>query len=109
MKRVLMLFLILVTLSTLLIGCSSDKSKNTQSNEKPNGGKIPTPTEFTIGSATVGGFWYTLSGAMAEEMKKYFLILQRPLLKGDQYQTYLVLVKESIISDLAMVKRFQKH
>jgi len=46
MKRVLMLFLILVTLSTLLIGCSSDKSKNTQSNEKPNGGKIPTPTDL---------------------------------------------------------------
>ncbi|KIO60958.1 hypothetical protein B4064_1415 [Caldibacillus thermoamylovorans] len=89
MKRVLMLFLILVTLSTLLIGCSSDKSKNTQSNEKPNGGKIPTPTEFTIGSATVGGFWYTLSGAMAEEMKKVFPNSSTTIVEGGSVSNLL--------------------
>lgn len=71
MKNSSKLLTIILSLVLLLMACSSknvDGDIVNDENTLANGA----PSEFTFGSATVGGFWYTLSGAMSEKMQEVF-------------------------------------
>ncbi|ARK20935.1 TAXI family TRAP transporter solute-binding subunit [Sporosarcina ureae] len=61
---------LLLSLMLLLAACGSEDSSEKSSTKGE--GASGTPSEFTFGSATVGGFWYTLSGAMSEKMQDVF-------------------------------------
>ncbi|WP_423408349.1 TAXI family TRAP transporter solute-binding subunit [Heyndrickxia sp. MSNUG] len=63
---VLMAFMLVV-----LAACSSDEAGSRES-EKTKPEANGAPKDMAFGSATVGGFWYTLSGAMGEKMKEVF-------------------------------------
>jgi len=61
------MFAILLALCVLVLtACSSEETSN---EEKSTSGA---PRDMTFGSATVGGFWYTLSGAMGDKMSTIF-------------------------------------
>lgn len=63
---VLMAFMLVV-----LAACSSDGASGSEG-EKTKSEAKGAPKDMAFGSATVGGFWYTLSGAMGEKMKEVF-------------------------------------
>ncbi|MEW9501511.1 TAXI family TRAP transporter solute-binding subunit [Jeotgalibacillus marinus] len=67
MKKIAGLFIAVFTITMVLVGCSSDAGSGAA-----EGGDGEIPSEITFGSATVGGFWYTLSGAMADKMADVF-------------------------------------
>lgn len=62
-----LLIVMAVFLLVILAACSSDEAGSTKK-ENPEGA----PKDMAFGSATVGGFWYTLSGAMGEKMSEVF-------------------------------------
>lgn len=66
MKKLLFVFISLFVL--VLAACSSEEAGSSESDSKPEGA----PKDMAFGSATVGGFWYTLSGAMGEKMNDLF-------------------------------------
>lgn len=68
MKSKLTLLSLLTLLVLILVACSTTDDGEKKSGDAATGA----PTEFTFGSATVGGFWYTLSGAMSEKIQDVF-------------------------------------
>ncbi|URT70634.1 TAXI family TRAP transporter solute-binding subunit [Cytobacillus firmus] len=65
---VLMAFMLVV-----LAACSSDEAGSSGKGSGGGGGGAEgAPRDMAFGSATVGGFWYTLSGAMGEKMKEVY-------------------------------------
>ncbi|WP_431028761.1 TAXI family TRAP transporter solute-binding subunit [Lysinibacillus sp. LZ02] len=69
------LLAVLSMLIMILAACSGSSDEVTSSGSEDgstSGGASGAPADFSFGSATVGGFWYTLSGAMSEKMKDYF-------------------------------------
>src|SRR5699024_5578561 len=48
------------------------ENDNDNNNAKGNDEPTEVPSEITFGAATVGGVWYTLSGAMDDEMEEVF-------------------------------------
>ena len=67
MKKILAVWMIFMLL--VLAACSSNQAGTSESDKPEAEGA---PRDMTFGSATVGGFWYTLSGAMGEKMKEVF-------------------------------------
>jgi TRAP transporter TAXI family solute receptor len=68
MKKLLVLLASLFIL--LLAACSSEEvGKESEGSGTESKGA---PKDMTFGSATVGGFWYTLSGAMGDKMAEVF-------------------------------------
>lgn len=63
---VLMAFMLVVLAACSSNGASGSEGEKTKSEAKG------APKDMAFGSATVGGFWYTLSGAMGEKMKLVF-------------------------------------
>ena len=77
MKR--LFILLLAALMIAVVGCGSDDDASGSDNEKRNEtenteseGAVETPEDITFGAATVGGVWYTLAGAMGDEMSNVF-------------------------------------
>ncbi|UOQ93157.1 hypothetical protein MUO14_22685 [Halobacillus shinanisalinarum] len=83
MKKIFALFLMVVALMILAVGCSSDAGS-----EEKAGSATETPAEITFGSATVGGFWYTLSGAMSDKMADVFPNSSTTIVEGVLFPTY---------------------
>lgn len=65
MKKILIVFLAVFAL--MLAACSSEEANKGEADVKKGA-----PKDMAFGSATVGGFWYTLSGAMGDKMKEVF-------------------------------------
>lgn len=63
-------YLISVLILILLLAACGAQDSDSQTNN--TGSETEVPTDFSFGSATVGGFWYTLSGAMAEDIQEIF-------------------------------------
>ncbi|PKR78173.1 hypothetical protein CEY16_08140 [Halalkalibacillus sediminis] len=89
MKKVSFLLVLLMSLMLLVVGCVSeggDESGGETDSDSSSGEEeeeadveteveptdVETPDEFTFGAATVGGFWYTLAGAMSDAMSDKF-------------------------------------
>ncbi|WP_017756345.1 TAXI family TRAP transporter solute-binding subunit [Calidifontibacillus oryziterrae] len=74
MKKLLVVMLSLFLL--IFAACSSEEASNNEASTNNNGDAnsepVGPPKDMAFGSATVGGFWYTLSGAMGEKMKEVF-------------------------------------
>lgn len=69
MKKFNYVFLLVMTL--LLVACGgNNESDNNESNNGNEASEVP--SEITFGSATVGGVWYTLSGAMKDKLTDVF-------------------------------------
>lgn len=71
MKKRLAFLLMVFGLVFAMVACSSDGDSGEESKKEtpePEGA----PSEITFASATVGGFWYTLSGAMSDKMNTVF-------------------------------------
>ncbi|HLR23395.1 MAG TPA: TAXI family TRAP transporter solute-binding subunit [Pseudogracilibacillus sp.] len=56
----------------LIIAACDSENDNDNNNAKGNDEPTEVPSEITFGAATVGGVWYTLSGAMEDEMEEVF-------------------------------------
>ena len=69
MKKLVGAILSVFVLMLVLSACSGEKAEETGKDVTKADGA---PTEITFGSATVGGFWYTLSGAMSDKMGTLF-------------------------------------
>lgn len=65
MKKILTV--LIAFMLVVLAACSSEEAG--KESETQAGGP---PKDMSFGSATVGGFWYTLSGAMGDKMKEVF-------------------------------------
>lgn len=50
---------------------SSEQSPDEES-QNSDSNKIDAPADFTFAAASSGGFWYTLAGAMSEDIQKIF-------------------------------------
>lgn len=83
MKKLSLLLAFILLMFAVLVGCSeTDPSEETsgESEEEEEvevdtdveAADVDAPTEFTFGAATVGGFWYTLGGAMSDTMNDLF-------------------------------------
>lgn len=73
MKVKFRLLALLAALMLILAACSGDTNDDKDAKDSGKGASAEgTPSEFTFGSATVGGFWYTLSGAMSEKIQNLF-------------------------------------
>jgi len=84
MKKLLGLFIGMAAMSLMLIGCSSDGTgKDAAATESG------VPNEITFGSATVGGFWYTLSGAMADVMTEVYPDSSTTIVEGGSVSNLL--------------------
>ncbi|GGJ72600.1 TAXI family TRAP transporter solute-binding subunit [Virgibacillus salexigens] len=68
----------------VLIGCS-EETGSTKSNS--NAGEDL--SEISFGSATVGGFWYTLSGAMSDKMASVFPDSSTTIVEGGSVSNLL--------------------
>ncbi|CDQ38481.1 TAXI family TRAP transporter solute-binding subunit [Virgibacillus salexigens] len=68
----------------VLIGCS-EETGSTKSNS--NAGEDL--SEISFGSATVGGFWYTLSGAMSDKMASVFPESSTTIVEGGSVSNLL--------------------
>lgn len=64
MKKKTGLLFTLMLMMLVLAACGGNDKSSDNGGEKAEGA----PTEITFGSATVGGFWYTLSAAMSDKM-----------------------------------------
>lgn len=69
MKKLMGTILTVFVLMLVLAACSDDKADDADKGATKAEGA---PKEITFGSATVGGFWYTLSGAMSDKMATLF-------------------------------------
>ncbi|WP_077211064.1 TAXI family TRAP transporter solute-binding subunit [Bacillus dakarensis] len=69
MKKILV-----VVMSVFLLMLAACSSSEEAGNTGGDSGAAPDgpPRDMAFGSATVGGFWYTLSGAMSEKMKNVY-------------------------------------
>lgn len=66
------IFLFIVSILLLaLVACDNNGDELNSDNTKENG-NITTPDSIGFGAASVGGFWYTLAGAMGDQMKEIF-------------------------------------
>ncbi|MBP3039420.1 TAXI family TRAP transporter solute-binding subunit [Bacillaceae bacterium Marseille-Q3522] len=83
MKKIIFAILFVLTFATIFIGCSS---KNTEGNHANSNG---VPKDIAFGSATVGGFWYTLSGAMGEKMTEVFPNSSMTIVEGGSVSNIL--------------------
>ncbi|MDQ0340745.1 TRAP transporter TAXI family solute receptor [Caldalkalibacillus uzonensis] len=78
MKRVLLIMLLgMLVVAAAACGGSTDTGTNGEEEQQGQGNQSESatpevPADFTFGAATVGGFWYTLAGAMGEEIQKIF-------------------------------------
>lgn len=88
MKKLFIFFITIVVLMIVAVGCSSDAGSEEKGGEA-KGGDIETPKEITFGSATVGGFWYTLSGAMADKMVDVFPDSSTTIVEGGSVSNLL--------------------
>src|SRR5690625_2102754 len=73
MKRLILV--LIAMLLVILVACGSNNNSTTNNNDEPdkdtpNAEEVP--DELTFGAATVGGVWYTLSGAMKDKMTDIF-------------------------------------
>lgn len=85
MKKLLGLFIGMAAMSLMLIGCSSSDGAGKDAAATESG----VPNEITFGSATVGGFWYTLSGAMADVMTEVFPDSSTTIVEGGSVSNLL--------------------
>jgi uncharacterized protein len=65
------LAVLMAIMLVVLAACSSNGASGSEG-EKTKSEAKGAPKDMAFGSATVGGFWYTLSGAMGEKMKSVF-------------------------------------
>ncbi|WP_087972355.1 TAXI family TRAP transporter solute-binding subunit [Oceanobacillus rekensis] len=84
MKKINGLLVGFIALTLVLIGCSSDEDGESTSDAESG-----VPAEITFGSATVGGFWYTLSGAMADVMTDVFPDSSTTIVEGGSVSNLL--------------------
>ncbi|OLO28659.1 hypothetical protein BTR23_17240 [Alkalihalophilus pseudofirmus] len=96
MKKVI-LFFVLMTLLLVTVACGSSEENQTEE----NGGNDGTETtgaeglsDISFGAATVGGFWYTLAGAMAEDIQATFPGSSVTVVEGGSVSNILGLEQE---------------
>ncbi len=71
MRKFLSLFV--VAILVFLAACGNGgKEESSGSSSDENGAPTSVPSDIGFGAATVGGFWYTLAGAMSEKMKEIY-------------------------------------
>ncbi|MEC5423262.1 TAXI family TRAP transporter solute-binding subunit [Virgibacillus sp. C22-A2] len=87
MKKLFGLLVVAVALM-LAVGCSSDAGSDGADGDSGESA-TETPSEITFGSATVGGFWYTLSGAMADEMNDVYPDSSTTIVEGGSVSNLL--------------------
>ena len=85
-----LLFVLVALLLVVLAACSSDEAG---SKKKAETGSDGAPRDMAFGSATVGGFWYTLSGAMGEKMKEVYPDSSVTVVEGGSVSNILGLSK----------------
>ncbi|WP_175614638.1 TAXI family TRAP transporter solute-binding subunit [Piscibacillus halophilus] len=84
MKKLSIFLAAIFLMFAVLVGCSeSDPSEEStgdgegeeeavEVDTEVEAADVEAPSEFTFGAATVGGFWYTLGGAMGDTMNDLF-------------------------------------
>lgn len=70
MKKIQLLFMMMSLL--FIAACGSDNEAKNNSEGGNNDEPTEVPSDITIGAATVGGVWYTLAGAMDDELDEVF-------------------------------------
>ncbi|SES77985.1 hypothetical protein SAMN05421676_101431 [Salinibacillus kushneri] len=90
MKKFVGLLVGAIFLAGILIGCSSESGESDTDNSGQSGvAESGVPSEITFGSATQGGFWYTLSGAMSDKMGEIFPDSSTTIVEGGSISNLL--------------------
>ena len=64
-------------------------STDTGQEVEEDGTAIEVPSDFSFGAATVGGFWYTLAGAMGEDIQNLFPGSSVTVIEGGSISNFL--------------------
>lgn len=88
-----LLGLLTLALIMVLAACSSEEASSSGSESSEPAAADAVPQDIAFGSATVGGFWYTLSAGMADKMEPLFPDSSVTIVEGGSVSNLLGLDK----------------